>query len=351
MLTPMRPQSPAATLPMTVRLTGHVVALLGGRVLAALTVPGSIWTMPAMDVTGGMLVAAWLWWAVLLDAGWRAGLWLQRRRTVGTEDTSAMASPGHSPGLVRAVTRHSTLLRLLVHRDLKLKYRGSLVGFAWSLANPIVMTATYTIAFTYLWPQRVEGFVFQLLLGVLAWTFFSQSVSMATGAIVDSGSLVRSIYFPRIILPLSTVSFTAIQYLLALLVLLPLMFLVYGTAPGPSVLLLPVALVLIGIFTFGASLLMAASTVVYRDVRHLLDITLQVLFWATPILYTPAAWPAARPVLELSPLAPFITLTRALTHHGTWPTPATWAIAALYAALALTIGLCVFFREEARFAE
>jgi ABC-type polysaccharide/polyol phosphate export permease len=325
--------------------------MIGGRLLAALTVPSPITAIPVWDAAGVTLVAAWLWWAMLLALGWRGAYWLRRHQAHQPSNEDSMTAPGQSPGLLGAVTRHRTLLRLLVQRDLKLKYRGSLVGFAWSLANPIVMTATYTVAFTYLWPQRVEGFVFQLLLGVLAWTFFSQSVSMATGAIVDSGSLVRSIYFPRVILPLATVSFTAIQYLLALGVLLPLMFVVYGTVPGLPILLLPAALVLVGTFVFGASLLMAASTVVYRDVRHLLDITLQVLFWATPILYTPSAWPAARPLLELSPLAPFITLTRALTHGAAWPSPETWAIAAAYAGLALITGLWVFFREEARFAE
>ena len=102
---------------------------------------------------------------------------------------------------LRGLFQYGHLLRNLVVKDLKLKYRGSVLGFVWSLANPLLMIAVYTVAFTYILRIRTPGFVFYLMLGVLAWTFFANATSMSTGSIVDNGGLARSVWFPRAILP------------------------------------------------------------------------------------------------------------------------------------------------------
>lgn len=304
------------------------------------------------------LVVGDVWLSMVLALAWRSAWWLSRRTAALTREANLddLVAPGTSPGVWLAITRHRTLLQLLVARDLKLKYRGSLVGFFWSLANPIVMTGTYTLAFTYIFQVRAQGFIFLLLIAILAWTFFSASAGMATGAIVDSGSLVRSVYFPRLILPVATVSFNFIQYVLALAVLLPFMFLFYRLVPGWSLLALPLLLALLALFTLGVALLMAAATAAYRDVRHLLDITLQVLFWATPIMYSRATLPAGVSaeiggLMMLSPLAPFIEIARGLIYYGDWSAPVVWCLAVVYAGCALLMGLTVFLRHEERFAE
>lgn len=341
-----------ATLAVIGRLRGR--AMLVAAAMAAGGAAG--WfaaELNAVEIPRAIVVGqAWL--ATLLALGWRSGWWLSQRSTdmARDEGSDTLIAPGTSPGALLAIGRHRLLLQLLVARDLKLKYRGSLVGFFWSLANPIVMTATYTLAFTFIYKVQTEGFIFLLLIGILAWTFFSASASMSTGAIVDSGSLVRSIYFPRLILPVATVLFNLIQYLLALAVLLPFMFVFYRIVPGWSLLALPVLLVMLAVFTLGVSLIMAAATAAYRDVRHLLDISLQVLFWATPILYSRATMPfELGGLLVLSPVAPFIEIARALIYYGVWGAPMLWLVALLYAACALGIGLTVFLKHEERFAE
>ena len=126
---------------------------------------------------------------------------------------------------LRGLFDYGHLLRNLVVKDLKLKYRGSVLGFVWSLANPVLMIAVYTVAFTYILRLRTPGFVFSLMLGVLAWTFFANAVAMSAGAIVDNGGLVRSVWFPRAILPIATVLFNFAQYLLTLAVFLPILML------------------------------------------------------------------------------------------------------------------------------
>lgn len=330
---------------------GWMGRVIAGAVLGGLVGAAAIWSWQDLDALPRGVAVAQTWLMLVLALGWRS-VWLLRAQAERPHGTSQLAPPREPLGPVAMLRRHRTLLGLLVARDLKLKYRGSLVGFFWSLANPLVMTATYTVAFTYIFPTRVEGFIFQLLIGILAWTFFAGSAGMSTGAIVDSGSLVKSIYFPRAILPLATLIFNFVQYLLALAVLLPAMFLLYRLMPGWPLLLLPVMLILLAAFTLGVSLLMAASTAVFRDVRHLLDIALQVLFWATPILYHPSSFPPpVRALLTLSPLAPFIESARSMLYLGQVPAPHLWALALLYASVSLCLGLAVFTRYEERFAD
>ncbi len=157
--------------------------------------------------------------AVLLSTaaiGWR-GLWVLRARARGAErrGTGSLvdrAADRTLTAVVSSVYRYRELLKNLVIKDLKLKYRGSVFGFLWSLANPLLMMVVYTLAFTYILRVRSEGFVFSLMLGLLSWTFFSNSAAMSTGAIVDNAGLLKSVLFPRAILPIGTVLFNLAQY-------------------------------------------------------------------------------------------------------------------------------------------
>ncbi len=291
------------------------------------------------------------WLTALLAGAWRGGLtW---HRAVQATQAGTLVPPRHHRPVIATLRRHQTLLRLLVARDLTLKYRGSLMGVLWSLANPLVMTVTYGLVFTYVYPSRTEGFVFLLLLGILAWTFFSVTARMATAAIVDSGSLVKNVYFPRLVLPSATVLFNLVQYVVAMLVLVPVLSVMTGRMPSPLMLLVPVPLALLVAFTWGLALMLAATTASLRDVQHLLDVTLQVLFWATPVVYTLDIIPAGplQSLALLSPLAPFIVALRSLAFSGAMPPAIVGTIMVLYTTCAVAIGLGVFVRLEERFAE
>jgi ABC-2 type transport system permease protein len=248
--------------------------------------------------------------------------------------------------------RYRHLLRNLVLKDLKLKYRGSVIGFVWSLANPLLMATVYTIAFTRILDQRSENFVFYLMLGLLAWTFFATSASMSTGAIVDSGGLVKSVWFPRAILPTATVLFNLAQYVLSVLVILPAMLLWYQVPPALPMLLFPVFVALQLLFTAGVAMALATGAAFLRDVRHFVEIALTVLFWMTPIVYD--ARPLREPYRQLimiSPLAPYVSAYQEIFYFRRWPDGMIWAMAAGYAIIAVSIGLWLIVRHEDRFAE
>lgn len=266
-------------------------------------------------------------------------------------DDRAAEPPGLSRTL-RGLGRYQHLLRNLVVKDLKLKYRGSVFGFVWSLANPLIMIAVYTFAFTYILDLRTPAFVFYLMLGILPWTFFASAIAMATGAIVDNGGLVRSVWFPRAILPIATVLFNFAQYLLTAVVFLPVMMAIYGVAPAPPMLAFPVFLLLQTLMTIGLALLIAVGTAYFRDVRHFVDVGLAILFWATPVVYeTTQLPPGLRRALLLTPLSPYITAYHDVFYYRRWPDGEVWAVGIVYAAAALLAGLWVIARIEDRLTE
>jgi ABC-type polysaccharide/polyol phosphate export permease len=253
---------------------------------------------------------------------------------------------------LRGLVQYGHLLRNLVVKDLKLKYRGSVLGFVWSLANPLLMIAVYTIAFTYILRIRTPGFVFYLMLGVLAWTFFANATSMSTGSIVDNGGLARSVWFPRAILPLAGVLFNFAQYLLTAAVFLPILMLLYRVPPSPPMLAYPVILALQLLFTIGVALLLAVGTAFFRDVRHLVDVALAVLFWATPVVYETAQLPPRlRSLILLSPLSPYVTAYHDVFYYRRWPSPETWIVAILYAVFTVVTGLWLMTRTEDQLTE
>ena len=260
-----------------------------------------------------------------------------------------------APSMRRTLTglrRYRHLLRNLVLKDLKLKYRGSVIGFAWSLANPLLMAVIYTIAFRHILRMRSEGFVFYMMLGLLAWTFFANSLAMSTGSIADNGGLVMSVWFPRAILPIATVLFNLAQYILTVLVFLPLMLVYYQVPFAAPMLLFPVFVALQALFTIGVALILATGTAFYRDVRHLVDVALMVLFWATPIVYTLQDLSGRMyAVILFSPLSAYVTAYHSIFYERQWPEPAIWAIAVTYAAASLAMGLWLVVRYEDSFAE
>jgi lipopolysaccharide transport system permease protein len=262
------------------------------------------------------------------------------------------ATPSSISSTIRALAGYRHLLRNLVLKDLKLKYRGSVFGFLWSLGNPLLMIVVYTVAFTYILQIRTPGFVFYLMLGILAWTFFAGSIAASTGSIADNGGLVKSVFFPRAILPLATVLFNLAQYLLTIVVFLPFMLLYYGIAPAAPMLLFPVFLLLQSVFTVGLALLLATATAFFRDVKHLVDVSLAALFWLTPIVYTLENLPErVRLPMQFSPMAPYITAYHNVFYDRVWPEPLTWTLAVVYALVALCLGLAVMVRYEEQFAE
>jgi ABC-2 type transport system permease protein len=190
------------------------------------------------------------------------------------------------------------------------------------------------------------------MLGLLPWTFFVNATIMSAGAIVDNAGLVKSVFFPRAILPLATVLFNFAQYLLTVLVFLPLMLWVYGTPLSPPMLVYPVFLGLQLLFTVGVALVLATATTFFRDVRHFIEIGLAALFWVTPVVYQfEQIGTSLRPFILLTPMAPYIVAYQTVFFYRQWPDAEVWGLAIGYAIAALGAGAAAILAFEDRFPE
>ena len=248
---------------------------------------------------------------------------------------------------LRSIFAYRELIRNLVAKDLKLKYRGSVLGFFWSLINPLAMVAVYTLAFTYILQVQQPGFPFFILLGLLAWTFFSNAALMATSSLVEGGALMKAVRFPRAVLPLATVLFNLVQYLLTAAVLLPVMFVAHRMPPPTAIVIFPAVVILQLAFTVGVALLLATATTFFRDVRHFVEIGLSMLFWTTPIVYPLSQVPdPMRRVLIFSPMSGFVLAYQAIFYRGAAPAAAEWASPACWGLGMLAVGIFWFLSLE-----
>lgn len=252
---------------------------------------------------------------------------------------------------VTALARHQGLLRNLVFRDLRVKYKGSTLGFGWSLLGPLLMAAVYTMAFRFVLRVEIEHFPVFLLSGLLPWQFLSAALGGATSAITDNSTLVRRVAFPRVILPLSATCSPFVQLLLMFLVVIPVA-LVTGLPLSAAMVALVPLFVLQLLFAIGIGLMLATAQVHFRDTRHLLDVILQIWFWVTPVVYPLTLVPEAlRRLIVLNPMAHFITAYQNIVLHQAWPSMSAMLLMTAAAVTALLAGLVIFTTHERRFAE
>lgn len=332
---------------------GAVVGALAGLTLAVVVGREDGVSRQAIASQVALLGLGGVLWRSLVGLRIRRKRRLELRERFGHDELVELGADlaSMTGGVTRAwAYRH--LLFNIVAKDLKLKYQRSVLGFAWSLLNPLVMIGVYTMAFTYVMRLSTPRFVLYILIGLLAWNFFSGAVTSASEAVNGNSSLLRSVVFPRVVLPFAAVTFHLVQYLLTLSVFLPLMLLAYGVSPAPRMLLFPVFLLLQVIFIAGLTMLLATASTVFRDVKHLIDVGLGIFFWTTPIIYE---WtmipPAFQQLALLGPLTPFVRAYQDLFYYGVVPDLSIWLVSTVYAAGTFVCGLSVFLAHEDRFPE
>ena len=206
------------------------------------------------------------------------------------------------PAAVLEIWAYRELLGQLVRKELKVKYKDSVLGFFWTLLRPLLQLVVYSVAIGYFLGARfaIPDFGIYLFTGLVAWSFFADVVSGCTGSIVGNAGLINKVYFPRELFPLSVVGAAAVNFLLQLSVLL-LAYVATWSWPDPGdLLLVPAALVVMALFGLALGLVLAASNVYLRDMTYLVEVGLLLWFWMTPVVY---AWSQVRESLTESDLA------------------------------------------------
>jgi lipopolysaccharide transport system permease protein len=243
------------------------------------------------------------------------------------------------------------LIGNLVVSDLKIKYADSMLGFAWSLLNPLMMMVILYLVFSNVYKSTQENFVIYLLIGILSWRFFSLVTTSSLEAIVAKESLVKKIYIPREILTLSMVISGLISSFLEFLVLIPLLV-VLGVGIYPAILLFPVVQLLFFLIIYGLSLILSSLYVYFRDLNQIWGVAIQLGFFLCPIVYPLSLVPAQyQAYYLLNPVTRIMVMYRDIFLSGTVPGLSDFLVVLAFVAFFLIVGNLVFSRLARRFAE
>lgn len=246
---------------------------------------------------------------------------------------------------------YAELIKNLAVKEFKLRYRNSVLGFFWSLLNPLAMMVILSLVFSVLVKSGIENFPVFLLPALLVWRFFSIGTTMSLGSILGNVPLVTKVYFPRWLLVLSSNLANAIGSTLEFVVLLPLLILL-GMNLTYLVFLLPIILTFEFILIMGVSFLLASLNVYYRDINQIWDIILQAGFFLTPIIYSATLIPPRYSFYYLlNPVSRIMEAIRKILYYNTMPTHEDFLIPLLGGLLLCLIGFQIFRRLEPRFAE
>jgi ABC-type polysaccharide/polyol phosphate export permease len=259
--------------------------------------------------------------------------------------------------MLSALYRQRQLITALTARDLKARYRGSILGFFWSLANPLLLLGVYTLVFTRFFPQQVvKAYPLFLFAGILPWTFFSAAVLESTNAISGNAGLIKKVMFPAEALPLVVVLSHLVHFALAIPILLAaiVIFALLGqTAVTPTILLVPFLMLLQTFFVAGIALIVSSASVLFRDLRDIITNLMQLGFFVTPIIYLidNVSSRLLRALLRFNPMTPFVIAYQDVLFFGRLPSLSDTFLMLFYSGVSLALGFIVFDRLRDTLAE
>lgn len=241
------------------------------------------------------------------------------------------------------------LFQLLVQRDLRVRYRNSLLGYLWSMMNPLLYMSLLTFVFSHIVKFEVKNFSLFLLSGIMSWNLFHQSMSVGVHSIVNNGALMKKVKVPNTIFPASCIGSVSVNFILSFIPYLLIALFIHHPMSA-KLLLVPFVVLPYLIFTFACVLTVASLNVKFRDVGHVLEPLLLLVFYSTPIIYPITALPERyRQFLDYNPLSHYISAIRNLMFEDVLPSLTNVSVIYGTAALFLVVALLIYRRARATF--
>lgn len=245
--------------------------------------------------------------------------------------------------------KYRNLLRELVARDIKVRYRRSFLGMLWTVLNPLLMMVVITIVFSTLFKQNIEHFPIYYLAGSLVFSFNSETTSNALYAIIGNSSLMKKVYIPKYLFPLSKTVSGLVNLGFSLIAMFIVMI-ILRVEFRPTLLLLPIPLFYVFLFAAGSGLFLAAVTVFFRDVANFYGVFVMAWTYFTPIFYPTSILPeAALKLMYLNPMYHYVEYMRQLILYGQFPGMKENLVCFLFGVISLVIGVIVFYKKQDRF--
>ena len=255
---------------------------------------------------------------------------------------------------VKELLAYRGMVGNFIKKEIRGKYKGSILGFLWNFIVPLMQVVTYVLVFSIVFRPDIPSYPVYLIVGMVPWIFFSECLSGGTGTIIANASLVTKIYFPRTILPISVTVSKFVNFVIAMIVAIIIIVVFYDyNLNATSILLVPLLMVMLYFFSLGLTMLLSAINAYYRDVEYIVGVALMILIWLTPILYKRSSIddPLLSTLLKLNPMTYFTEAFDQVLYEASTPEPYTFIVCAVLTILSLLIGWYAFIRLEKNFAE
>jgi len=253
--------------------------------------------------------------------------------------------------VLKEIYNYREMISSLVNKELKVRYKGSILGFFWTFLNPLLQLIIYTIVFSVILKSNIKNFHIYLFVGLVPWIFFTTCIQAGSVSIVANKDLVKKIYFPRIVLPIATVNAAFMNMLYTMIVVI---ITVIFSEVGLSwyILLLPFIMILQYTMVLGITFVFAALDVFFRDLEYILNIVLMAWFYLTPIVYTIDMVPTEyRGIFFINPMTSIIMFYREILYYKKMPDFSFFGNTVLYSIIMIFIGYFVFEKLQRSFAE
>ncbi|MCP1137540.1 ABC transporter permease [Paenibacillus polysaccharolyticus] len=245
--------------------------------------------------------------------------------------------------------RYKGLLWEFVLRDLKIKYRKSVLGYFWSLLNPLLMMIVLTAVFSNFFRFDIPNFPVYLLTGQILFSFFSEATSTSMNSIINSGSLIKKVYIPKYIFPISRVISSFISLLFSLLAII-IVIVITKVKISAMILFFPIPLLYVFLFSLGIGFILSVLAVFFRDMLHLYTVILSAWMYLTPIFYPISILPDyVKTIIHANPMYYFVKAFRDITLYNQFPDVQTNVMCMLFSLGSFVIGLAVFYKYQHKF--
>lgn len=254
-------------------------------------------------------------------------------------------------GLVNDLRHYREFLKSNVKKDIRGKYKGSFLGVLWSFINPLLSVLVYAIVFPYIMRIKVENYLIYLITGIIPWTFFTSSINMGLISVLSNADIIKKVYFPRIILPISTVTSCLVNFLISCLIIV-LFCLGSGLGISFQILWLPLIALIQYVMLLGFTFILSAIEMYMRDIEHIVNFILSMAFYVTPILYTPDIFPENLAwVLKVNPMAYLVNAYRSIFFYQKMPDLMGIGVVSIFSIFLFMIGYLIFEKLQKGFAE
>ncbi len=253
--------------------------------------------------------------------------------------------------IFKELYNYREFLKTSIKKEFRGKYKKSFLGVLWSFLNPLFQLLIYALVFPFILKSEVDNYIVFLIVALMPWNFFNMTILQSAASIVTNGGIIKKVYFPREILPISTATSNLLNFLITGIIVFAAL-LISGVGIGPSIIVLPIIVLIQYILQLGLAFIFSSITVYVRDVEYLLNVFMMLMFYLCPIVYSANMIPSKLlPLFKLNPMFHIIGYYRSILYYKEFPNMLNVFLLFIACVGIMIVGYLIFRKCKKRFAE